>query len=1018
MHGVEFFPTWTRLATSANTGDQTIFIQDCPNWQPGQSVVITTTELKDSRDWHRNEELIIQAVEKTSITSVCAVTFTTPLLYKHYGGFEYQAEVGLLTRNILIQGDPVNSEPTDISPLSCKYGTSPSTYPCEDSFLTGFGVHVMVAFTATAGRFSGVEVFRGGQTNVLGRYPLHFHMLGNLTSPNMFFISDTSVHRSFFRCYTIHGTSGNTLENGITITKSTGYDVIGHCFFASEDGVEENHSLTYNLAAHIHPMGPYWQASEGITQGTFSTGSQSFWSQYTATVTSNPKLVLADDISASPFYFTNAYSSIVGNAASGGWAGFAFPNLPAPKGFFRTVNNFVPKNRPTLLFQGNSAHSTGFWQSHAAGVYLGGNLKTDATTGNTIYTAGRFLPARDTCNDTTIGSSVNNKGCPAANRIWNKFFDTKVFLSNVGLQSWGDRSELIRFEVHDVQLSTNVFGQVWIDQMLVNCRTQNVPTYLSGCTNPTQWWTCNQRDQAFFRGFSGFQFYDTGQSHMVTNSKFSNCQSATPTCIGGKCSVSVFQYLTHSDQFTPALMQLTKNITYNNVDTNFLAVPSTKAATQITVSGRDASWLDEDGTVTGHFRGEKVNIGSSWSGPDWWRYNTRCVAVPDNWVCPLSPGDSSASLFVHWDEANEANIGNVYCSNGAVGASYLPCPIGAKVTHYGRDEANAFDVALMPRVTGPIIASQGGWFIRYVSGTPNLVKFSNIQVDHDDVLLLAIPYPAGTTFEVWAQAPSWCNPGTVPYQSWNSICRHDFRAVNSIAEVRAAWGDAYYYDSTLQHLHIRVVTMDSFSYQFATQGTKDANAIWGPTSTTSSYFARGGSKLLLHGSGFWTVNIKVTSANCSPRCPLTPGITVPPAAPIIVAGSPCSSIPTILNAGAGDCKVGQTSGTSCTPQCNTGYAGTLSGIFLNNQDPHRLLATCTSGAWTTSGSCTRTCTTLPAIANTDAGTCKVGTLSGQSCTPVCKTGYAAVGTLSAQCLDTGLWTTTGKQTVTSHSLSL
>lgn len=268
MHAVEYFPTWTRLASTANIGDKTIFIQDCPNWQPGQSVVITTTELKDSRDWHRNEELVIEKVEKTTISStVCAVTFTTPLAYKHYGGFEYQAEVGLLSRNLLIQGDSTNSDPTDTTPLSCKYGTSPSTYPCEDSFLTGFGAHVMVAFTATIGRFSGVEVYRGGQTNVLGRYPLHFHMLGTLTEPNKFWISDASVHHSYFRCYTIHGTSGSTLENGVTVTKSTGYDVVGHCFFASEDGVEENHTISHNLAAHIHPLGPYWQASEGIVEG-------------------------------------------------------------------------------------------------------------------------------------------------------------------------------------------------------------------------------------------------------------------------------------------------------------------------------------------------------------------------------------------------------------------------------------------------------------------------------------------------------------------------------------------------------------------------------------------------------------------------------------------------------------------------------------------------------------------------------------------------------------------------------
>lgn len=30
IHGVQYFPAWTRLASTANIGDQVIFIQDCP----------------------------------------------------------------------------------------------------------------------------------------------------------------------------------------------------------------------------------------------------------------------------------------------------------------------------------------------------------------------------------------------------------------------------------------------------------------------------------------------------------------------------------------------------------------------------------------------------------------------------------------------------------------------------------------------------------------------------------------------------------------------------------------------------------------------------------------------------------------------------------------------------------------------------------------------------------------------------------------------------------------------------
>lgn len=108
-------------------------------------------------------------------------------------------------------------------------------------------------------------------------------------------------------------------------------------------------------------------------------------------------------------------------------------------------------------------------------------------------------------------------------------------------------------------------------------------------------------------------------------------------------------YLTHSDQFTPGLMQATRNITYGaNIDTGYLTVPST-ARSFITVSGRDANWMDHDGTVVGLFPGVRTNIGSDWAGPEWWRYNSQCVNQQNNWICPLnSPADSTASLMVHF----------------------------------------------------------------------------------------------------------------------------------------------------------------------------------------------------------------------------------------------------------------------------------------------------------------------------------------------------------------------------------
>jgi len=242
LHGALYTPTWTRLAATANLGDTILLVQDFPNWQPGQKIVVTTTELKDSRDFHRNEVLTIAAVYTTTLGSnIGAIRVTSPLAYKHYAGREYQAEVALLSRTIVIQGDPTNSEPTDISPMMCtdSYG---SNFPCENSYTNGFGGHIMVTGTAAAVHLSGVELYRMGQTNVLGRYPIHFHLMGSQQGRAVgAVVTDSSVHRSFFRCFAVHGTHYAKLH------ENTAYDAIGHCYFL-EDGVEGTSKC---LLAHL-----------------------------------------------------------------------------------------------------------------------------------------------------------------------------------------------------------------------------------------------------------------------------------------------------------------------------------------------------------------------------------------------------------------------------------------------------------------------------------------------------------------------------------------------------------------------------------------------------------------------------------------------------------------------------------------------------------------------------------------------------------------------------------------------
>ena len=792
LHGVQYSPTWTRLARTASVGDSVIYIQDVPNWQPGQQILISTTELKDSRDFTRNEVRTISSVSKTTLgSSVAAVVLTTPLSFRHYGGREYQAEVALLSRNIVVQGDETNAEPVEPpNKVNCTSADG-SLYPCNDNprLLQGFGAHIMVTGSSSSGRFSGLQVFRGGQTNVLARYPIHFHMMGSVL-PDQAFVRDCAVVRSFFRAIAVHGT------HNLTVTENVAYDVVGHAYFL-EDGVEEDNVFSFNFGAFVHWLG---------SAQDFST-SANMWGQTLPWYPNTPNMILPSDIAAGVFYLTNTRNDLVGNAASGGFTGFSFPSLATPVKLHYGVSSVIPRNRPQRSpYRGNTAHSTGFWWASAGAIYVGGELRQTSSDGSLTYTAGRST-SHDTCLDPTAVNCWDD-----ADKAWLQFEDTKTFLTQRGLQNWGDRSFYIRTEMHDItSLSMNVFGEVGISQLLMQCRTgRNTPTWYNGNPNagvrrPRQGWISKvgPRDYMWYAGGSGFQFYDVSQHHILSNCTFRNCQ-VFDECLDGVCGdVSAFVSLTHSDQFVPdAFMQATQGILLQNVTTVWRYSTDLTDPGGVTVSGRLQTWLDADGSVSG--TGVPTILGSTRAGL-WWKTNPKCVARGEKWVCPLAPGDSMATVYLEHNPALESQIGSTVCVNGNWDAqNVVPCPIVANVTHFGRRESSdALMVAVNALVTGPLIAQSGGWFVRFFQGTPRVLKIRNAAVMRRDVLLLAIPYPSSATFDVRLEGANWCDT------RWNK-CALGFRAVGSVDAVRSSFGDAYYFDGSL--LWLRVVEQNTGAF--------------------------------------------------------------------------------------------------------------------------------------------------------------------------------------------------------------
>ena len=234
--------------------------------------------------------------------------------------------------------------------------------------------------------------------------------------------------------------------------------------------------------------------------------------------------------------------------------GFALPVFHSPVGPSKDVD-LRPANRLTKTFDGNTAHSTGWWWNHAGAFYSGGSLYyNDADPTLLEYNAGRDQEKgnRNPCKVITSSSSGN---CGAEDRSSYTLTNNKVFLTpSPGINSWSGQMNILKFEAHDValgseSLSSQGFG---IDQMLVNCRSGE------------EWilpqdWPSNPDPSSV--SADGFFWYDTGQEHIVTNSMFRSCgyrsseytydSSPDRGCDsnsqnGCKSSSTVWGFLTHS----------------------------------------------------------------------------------------------------------------------------------------------------------------------------------------------------------------------------------------------------------------------------------------------------------------------------------------------------------------------------------------------------------------------------------------------------------------------------------------
>jgi cell migration-inducing and hyaluronan-binding protein len=196
----------------------------------------------------------------------------------------------------------------------------------------------------------GVEFQRMGQNLTLARYPIHWHLIGDAKGQ---YIRNASIHDTYNRCVTVHGTHNLQVENNVT------YNTVGHCFFL-EDGIEHGNEFIHNLGIQTKchtskPCVPTVLAAAGESADYENRQAMRANGQ------ASKDVLLPSDNTVSTFWITNPDNVYRDNVAAGSDVTGFWMSLPEhPNGKFEGTEISKatwPRRTPFREFKGNVAHS-------------------------------------------------------------------------------------------------------------------------------------------------------------------------------------------------------------------------------------------------------------------------------------------------------------------------------------------------------------------------------------------------------------------------------------------------------------------------------------------------------------------------------------------------------------------------------------------------------------------------------------------------------------------------------------
>lgn len=344
IYGKDKGVSWTQLDATASVNDTQITLIDDPTggWKDGDSVIIASTDFEypdpradrdGQRDlgYHQGEVKLLSGHPAGTTVSLASA-----LSFEHFGedigppptspgmhSIPVRAEVGLLSRNVVIQG-----EDSDVS-----------SFAMGRTDLRHFG-HIMlmdddpndpdgyVPFCEV----QWAEIRNLGVEATIRRYPFHWHELGDsYAGGDQPFLKNSSIHSSVNRFLSVHHTKYVIVENNV------GYDCQGIGFYL-EDVATQAHQF-YDRVTNVQLRNNLGLKVDAVPSNIPNNGI-------------DDDIFAIDQNEPAVFWILNPNNQVEGNHAAGAF-GHGFYLRPQ-KGIV-----FERKIADNFYFQDNLSHSNG-----------------------------------------------------------------------------------------------------------------------------------------------------------------------------------------------------------------------------------------------------------------------------------------------------------------------------------------------------------------------------------------------------------------------------------------------------------------------------------------------------------------------------------------------------------------------------------------------------------------------------------------------------------------------------------